>query len=40
MKKVNLALTLILLVMLIATTEGFTQANIGNVVNVTTLRMK
>ena len=40
MKKVNLPLTLILLVMLFATTEGFTQANIGNVVNVTTLRMK
>lgn len=40
MKKVNLTLTLILVVMLIATTESLTQANIGNVVNITTLRMK
>jgi hypothetical protein len=40
MKKVNFSLALILVVMLFATTEGFTQTNIGNVVNVTTLRMK
>jgi hypothetical protein len=38
MKK--LTLTLILFVMLMASTASFSQANIGNVVNVTTLRMK